>query len=243
MPKSNSNSTTKKSRMPLYISFLLIVGILICFFTVPSFNQFLKEAWDVLSSDDETRIKSWVEGFTWFGPVLIILLMIVQMFLLIIPSILLMIVSVLAYGPVWGSIISLISVGIASTLGYGIGRQLGVNPVQRILGEKTLQKIESFVNDYGFWAVAITRINPFLSNDAISFVTGMIKMDYWKFISSSFLGIGPLILFLAITGEDTDSLKSGLLWGSIVCFLIYGGYVWWDKRRKSSRDKYDSGKC
>lgn len=219
--------------MPLYVSLLLFAVILICFFTVSSFNQFVKEAWDVLSSDDETRIKSWVEGFTWFGPILIILLMIVQMFLLIIPSILLMIVSVLAYGPVWGSLISLIAVGIASTVGYGIGRQLGVNPVRRILGEKTLQKIESFLNEYGFWAVAITRINPFLSNDAISFVTGMVKMDFWKFSSSTLLGISPLILFLAITGEDTDSLKSGLLWGSIGCLLIYGGYVWWDKRKKN----------
>jgi uncharacterized membrane protein YdjX (TVP38/TMEM64 family) len=231
MPKSNSPKK-KKSRMPLYFSLLLIAVIFIFYFTVPSFNQFLKEAWDVLSSDDETRIRSWVEGFTWFGPILIILSMVAQMFLLIIPSILLMIVSVLAYGPVWGSLISLFAVAVASTVGYVIGRQLGVNPVRRILGEKTLQKIESFVNEYGFWAVAITRINPFLSNDAISFVTGMVKMDYWKFISSTFLGVSPLILYLALTGEDTDSLKSGLLWGSLVCLLIYGGYVWWDKRKK-----------
>lgn len=242
MPKSNFKPITKKSRIPLYISLLFIAGLLICFLAAPSFNQFLKEAWDVLSSDDETRIKSWVEGFTWFGSILIILLMIVQMFLLIIPSILLMIVSVLAYGPVWGSLISLIAVGIASSIGYGIGRKLGVNTARKILGEKTLEKIESFVDDYGFWAVAITRINPFLSNDAISFVTGMVKMDYWKFISSTLIGISPLILFLAFTGENTDSLKSGLLWGSIVCFLIYGGYVWWDKRKKSLSDNDDSGK-
>lgn len=237
MQKSPADSSPKRSKLPLYLSLFIIAGIFICFFTVPSFNQFLTEAWNVLTSDDETRIKNWVEDFGWFGPILIVLSMIVQMFLLIIPTILLMVVSVLAYGPVWGSAISLIAVGIASTVGYAIGRQLGENLVLKILGEKTLQKIKSFVNTYGFWAVAITRINPFLSNDAISFVTGMVKMNFGKFISATFLGISPLILFIAITGENTDSLKSGLLWGSIACFLIYGGYVFWDKRRKRTKTR------
>lgn len=237
MQKSNPDSSTKKSKLPIYLSLFIIAGIFICFFTVPSFKQFLTEAWNVLTSDDETRIKTWVEGFGWFGPILIILSMIAQMFLLIIPTILLMIVSVLAYGPVWGSAISLISVGVASTVGYAIGRKLGENLVIRILGKKTLQKIKSFVDEYGFWAVSITRINPFLSNDAISFVTGMVKMTYSKFILATILGISPLIFFIAITGENTDSLKTGLLGGSIACFLIYGGYVFWDKRKKRARKR------
>lgn len=231
----NKSSSPKKSKLPFYLSLLLVAILVISYFAVPPVNDFFKEAWSVLTSDDEARVKKWVEDFGWFGPVVIVVAMIVQMFLLVIPTILLMIVSTLAYGPIWGSIINFTAVIIASSVGYAIGKYLGLSFIERLLGEKTTKKITTFIENYGFWAVVITRINPFLSNDAISFVAGILKMNYWKFISATAVGITPLILLIAITGQNTDSLKTGLLYGSIASLLIFGGYIWWDKKRKSEK--------
>ena len=99
-------------------------------------------AWDVLTSDDEKRITQWVDGFGWFGPLVLILAMILQMFLLIIPTILLMVVAILAYGPIWGSLIILAAVFAASSVGYIIGRYVGTNFIMKLLGEKTKNTIE-----------------------------------------------------------------------------------------------------
>ena len=231
----NKSSSPKKSKLPLYLSLLLVAILVISYFAVPPVNDFFKEAWSVLTSDDEARVKKWVEDFGWFGPVVIVLAMVIQMFLLVIPTILLMIVSTLAYGPFWGSIINFTAVIIASSVGYAIGKYLGLSFIERLLGEKTTKKITTFIQEYGFWAVVITRINPFLSNDAISFVAGILKMNYWKFISATAVGITPLILLIAITGQNTDSLKTGLLYGSIASLLIFGGYIWWDKKRRSDK--------
>lgn len=235
MTEQNADATPKKSRLPLYLSLLLITILVICYLTVPSVNQFFQEAWNVLSSDDEARIKSWVEGFGWFGPALIVLAMVVQMFLLVIPTLVLMLVAVLAYGPIWGSVISFFSVVIASTIGYSIGRQLGTAFIARLLGENSFGKVRSFLKKYGFWAVAITRVNPFLSNDAISFASGILKMNYWKFSGATILGILPLIFLIAIAGKNINSLKNGLLWGSIGCLLIFVSYAIWDKRGKKTK--------
>ena len=90
----------------------------------------------------------------------------------------------------------------------------------------------SFLNNYGFWAVMITRINPFLSNDAISFIAGLLRMNYIKFITATLIGIAPLTLLIALTGRNIDSLKSGLLWGSLVSLVLFGLYIWWDKKQK-----------
>ena len=144
-----------------------------------------------------------------------------------------MVVAILAYGPIWGSVIVFIAVYSASSVGYFIGKYVGTQFIVSLLGKKTLEKVSSFLEDYGFWAVLITRINPFLSNDAISFVAGILKMNYWKFITATLIGITPLIALIAITGQNTDSLKTGLLWGSLGSLLIFGGYIWWDKRRIS----------
>src|SRR5690606_24547986 len=116
MKGTSSDPTSKKSKLPVYLSVLLVAGLVVSYFTVPSINHFFKEAWGVLTSDDEARIKTWVEGFGWFGPVTLVLAMVIQMFLLVIPTTLIMIVSVLAYGPVWGSVISFAAVLTAASV-------------------------------------------------------------------------------------------------------------------------------
>jgi len=229
--KNAQVASKKKSKLPLFLSLFLLGILVVCYFTIPEVNDFFTEAWNVLTSEDEARVKSWVEGFGWFGPIVIILAMVVQMFLIVIPTILLMIVTILAYGPIWGSVIIFIAVFVASSVGFFIGKYFGTEMIKNLLGEKTIKKITTFLEDYGFWAVAITRINPFLSNDAISFVAGLLRMNYFKFITATLLGIGPLTLLIALTGSNIESLKSGLLWGSLASLVIFGLYIWWDKKR------------
>lgn len=228
-PKSSSG---KQSKAPLIISVIVIAGIILAYFFIPDFQNFINEAWKVLSSNDEERIKKWVDQFGWMGPLVIILAMTLQMFLLVLPSLGLMLVSILAYGPVWGSLIILVSIFTASSVGYAVGRYLGPVIVKKLIGNKTEKKLGNFLDDYGFWAVIITRLNPILSNDAISFVAGVLKMNYWRFIGATMVGISPLILFIAVLGETTDSLKTGLLWGSVISLILFLGYIWWDKNRK-----------
>ena len=220
----------KKSRLPVVISLLLVASVLISYFVFPEVKSFFNEAWKVLTSDDQERIESWVSGFGWMGPVVLVLAMIAQMFLLIIPSVLLMVVAILAYGPVWGSVIVFTSVFAASSVGYVIGDYFGDSIVKKIIGAKSEKKVEDFLDDYGFWAVIVTRLNPFLSNDAISFVGGLLQMGYWKFIGATLVGIAPLTLFIAYFGGSTEGLKTGLLWGSLVSLVTFGAYVWWDKK-------------
>ncbi|WP_179346463.1 TVP38/TMEM64 family protein [Winogradskyella ursingii] len=229
---NENNSEISKSKWPLYISIFIIAGIFASYYLIPNVQQFLDNAWDVLSSDDEQKIKNWVDGFGWFGPVVLVLAMIAQMFLLIIPTVLLMVVSILAYGPIWGSLIIIAAVYAASSVGYMIGQYFGQTFVLKLIGKKTENRIERFIKNYGFWAVVVTRLNPFLSNDAISFVGGILKMGYWRFIGATLIGILPLTIFIAFAGESTENLKTGLLYGSLVSLLIFGIYVYWDKKKK-----------
>ncbi|MEM0519622.1 MULTISPECIES: TVP38/TMEM64 family protein [Aequorivita] len=229
---TNTRKATK--RLPLYLSLIFIAILVVCYFTIPEVKQFFTQAWNVLTSDDEARIQKWVEGFGWFGPLVLVLAMIAQMFLIVIPTILLMIVTILAYGPIWGSLLILIAVFSASSVGYLIGKYVGTQIIVNLLGNTTMKKVSSFLKEYGFWAVVITRVNPFLSNDAISFVAGVLKMNYWRFITATLLGITPLTILIAIVGKNINTLKSGLLWASIGSLILFIIYIWWDKKRKTT---------
>lgn len=221
-----------QSKWPLYISLVLVSIIIGSYFFLPNFQNFISEAYDVLSSGDEEKISQWVKQFGWWGPFVLVLAMTVQMAVLVVPTVLVMIVSVLAYGPVFGSVIILVGIFIASSIAYALGLALGAPVIEGFLGTKSNNKIKDFLHDYGLWAIIVVRFSPFLSNDAISLVAGIIKMGYWRFIGATMLGIFPLTVLIAYFGKSIDRMESGLIWLgslSIVGFIIY---VIWDKRRK-----------
>lgn len=217
------NSSIKKY-WSVIASVLILGGLVLAYFTIPVFHSFLNTGWEVIWSNDEERITNWFMQFGMWGPFLIVVLMVLQMFLLIFPTWLPMIVAVLGYGQVWGVLISVTAVFVASTIGYFIGEKLAAPAKDNLVGEKNFKKLSNFMKEYGFGAVVLFRISPFLSNDAISFIAGIIKMGYWKYIFASMTGIIPLAIAIAWFGKDTDSLEKGLYWiggFGVVIYLVF----------------------
>lgn len=217
---------------PLVASLLLVAILVACYFIFPGYHSFVNEAYHILLSDNDAEIKRWVGELGLWGPLFIVLAMVVQMFLIFVPSPLLMVVAVLAYGPVWGTLLSILSVMVSSTIGYFVGRMIGKDALYRLIGKNKEKKMESYVSEYGLWVVIISRVSPAFSNDAISFVAGIVKMNYLRFIGATFVGITPLAILIGWFGENNDRLQSGLLWTSIVCVILLIVYIIFDRRRK-----------
>lgn len=228
-PHTIASGKRKRNHWPLIISCIFIGGIILSYFIFPEFKQTLNEGWTVLTSEDKQRISGWVGQFGFWGPFFIVLAMVAQMFLVVINVVLLMLVAIIAYGPVWGSVIALLAILTASTIGYIIGKSVGEAGVSKLIGEKSQRKISGFMEEYGIWAIIIARLSPFLSDDAISFVAGFATMRYWQFILATLAGVLPLTILLAWLGEDWERLKTGLVWVSVVSIILFIGYVIYDK--------------
>jgi uncharacterized membrane protein YdjX (TVP38/TMEM64 family) len=139
---------SKKTRdYSLIISVSVIVLLVGSYFIFPGFNSFVKEAFDVLTSDDEKRIEEWVSQYGMWGPLVVVLLMIAQMFLFVIPNILLMMISIISYGPIWGSLLAWFGVFAASSTGYFIGKKLGHPLLERFVSPKVQDKLIRFVEE------------------------------------------------------------------------------------------------
>lgn len=221
-----------------YILTASILGILIIlYFAYPPFQDFIDNTWNILWSKDETKIRNHFKSFGVWGPVAIVIVMIVQIFLVVFPSWLPMIVAVLAYGFWGGALISITGVYCASTLAFYMGKWIGEERLEKMLGKSTDKKIGYWVSNYGFWTVAIFRISPFLSNDGISIIAGMLGMKYPKFILATLCGITPLSFAIAYFGRDTEKLKNGLYWIGGAGILIYGIYVYIDHHKRKREQK------
>lgn len=210
------------------VAIFLIAAI--CYWTIPSVQEFFDQTWEVVTSDDKQRMRQYVRQLGWAGPLVLVALMTVQMFLIVVPSVFIMAAAIIAYGPYWGSLVAMTAILVASTVGYWIGRSFNNAMTERLIGTKNAKKLEDFIEDYGFGAVAIFRLNPFLSNDAISFVAGILNLSYWKFIGATLLGTAPLTVFLAVMGKTTERMESGLLWGSLISVVLFAAYIYWDKK-------------
>jgi len=233
----DSLSKHLKDNSAIYLSLLLIISILTSYFIFPPFQEFLNEFWQVIWSEDHDQIVNWFDQFGFWGPLLILFLMSLQMFLIVFPSFLPMIVAVIGYGEFWGVVISVVGVFIASTLGYFIGEKLSNNVSEHLIGKKNVDKMSKFMKKYGFWAVVLFRISPFLSNDAISFVAGIIKMGYKKYILATMVGIIPLAIAIAFFAQNMERLEKGLWWIGGFGVLIYGIYLaleWYSKKAESA---------
>lgn len=232
----------KKIIFSKYFSFylsgvILLSLVLLYFFNLP-FQYFLDEMVDIIKCNEKERTREYFQTFGIWGPVAIILFIILQMFLIFFPSFLPIIIAVLAYGFWWGILISLIGISIAATIGYYIGLNIKGALINRWLGEKTREQMNFWISNYSFGVVVLFRISPFLSNDAISFIAGMLKMEYKKFMAATLAGMIPLSVAIGYFAEDITTLEDGMYWIGGAGLVLYAIYIFIDfnrKKRKTSR--------
>jgi uncharacterized membrane protein YdjX (TVP38/TMEM64 family) len=225
----------RTSKLPLIISLVLAAVLVGSYFIFPSFKANVDEAFQVLTSGDENRIKDWVSQFGIWGPIVIIVSLVMQMFMFIVPNILLIMISILSYGPLWGALLAWFGIFLASTVGYMIGNKLSPVVVQRLVSAKTQRNLKEFIGTYGMKAIIVLRLSTF-SNDGLSLVAGLLNMEYKRFITATLIGITPVIIVLAIFGKN-GRLEKGIVWVGVTLVVGLVIYIVIDMRRKKQKKK------
>ena len=219
----------KRGNVYLWIPLIILAGLVAGYFIFPDFQKGINEAFEVVTSEDPDRIKTWVKRFGALGPIILLLSMAVQTFLIIIPNLLLFIIAIVCYGPVWGSLICLTGIFASSSIGFFIGRKLGPGAIDRFVSEKSQQRVSLFVERYGSKAIAIARLSS-VATDALGFVAGALEMKYRKFIAATMAGVLPVIILIAVFGNRGKIERALLIIGGI-SLVILVVYIFLDKKK------------
>jgi uncharacterized membrane protein YdjX (TVP38/TMEM64 family) len=228
-----SESGQKKFSLPL-IAWLYLAGLLALigsYLFVPGVREFAVRAYDMLVSDDRSALQAWVQGFGWWGPVLILVLMIAQTVISAVPMILILLVSVLAYGPVYGALLGWLGAIIAAVLGYGIGLVFGQGIAERFVTPQIRDVIERNVRRYGGWAILALRLSPLVPSDGVSFVAGLVRMRFLPFVLATIAGVTPIAIAVGYFGSSIDRLQLGVIiisaasLAGLVAFIVYDRFV------------------
>lgn len=228
---SHTANLMNKPNIPAIASVVTILTAVGFYFFDAQFQEWADRAYDAFSSGEIETIKEFLEPYRDIGYLILLGAFLFQLFLFFVPSVLVMSLSIVMYGPWLGGLLCLVGVFLASVFAYALGSALGDYTIDKIIGHSSREKMEAFLEKYGFWTVTVFRLSPFLSNDAVSFVGGLVSMNFWRFIGATMLGITPLTVILAWMGQNTERVKIGFIILGVVSLLALGAYIFVDKRK------------
>ena len=227
----------KKNNIPAIISIVLLATVVCFYFLDGEFKNWSNDAYDVFTTGKISKIQDFLKPYRDIGYLILLGAFLFQLFLIFVPSVLVMSLCIVMYGPVLGSVLCLVGVFLASVFAFVMGEFLGNYTIDRIIGKRSRKHMTHFLQRYGFWTVTVFRISPFLSNDAVSFAAGLVRMNFWRFMAATMLGITPLTLLLAWIGEDTDRMRLGFIILGVISIAALIVYIFLDKKEESFRSQ------
>ncbi len=89
-------------------------------------------------------------------------------------------------------------------------------------------KFDNFSKKYGGFAIFLLRVNPLTTTDLVSYLAGLSKIKFWKFILWTGLGLVPMIFIQTYFGDvfvKGNGILSALVIILSVLYLIFFVYL------------------
>lgn len=164
---------------------------------------------------DEGTVSRWIEGRGAFGPVLIIVLMMLAVVASPLPSAPIALAAGAAYGHFAGTLYVILGAELGALIAFALARGLGRDILKRWFGERLDAGLLGSQNAL-MLAVFTSRLLPFVSFDMISYAAGLSGLHAWRFALATLAGIVPASFVLAhLGGEAARGDWQGASWAAI----------------------------
>jgi len=155
-----------------------------------------------LISSDADSVVNYLSSFENWTAIIFIFLVILEVLFALIPPLVLYLVGGILFGPFIGGIYAL----TGNVLGAGIAFQISKHWIrdfaEKRVPKRIKNKFDKLSEKHGPLAVFILRLNPFTTTDLVSYLAGVSKMKFWKFLLSTALGLIPLVFIQTYLGQS-----------------------------------------
>jgi len=150
------------------------------------------------------------------------------------PVTVLNVATVLTFGPIQGNLYGLFGWLASAAMGYGIGRGIGqeiVNKVARFWGRRVLEPADR----HGFLTVLTLRVFPVAPFTLVNFLIGAARIRFWDFFLASVIGRIPGVILLTLAGVQVERLFRepgliGLVLLGLTLIMVPLAFGWASKR-------------
>ena len=170
----------------------------------------------LLANRDE--LKSFLLQFKFLAPIVLIIFIALQVLFAPIPGQAAGLTSGFLYGPILGTIYSIMGLMIGSYLTFFLSRKFGRPFVEKFVHANTLKKFDHFSKENGLIALFLIYLLPALPDDAICYIAGLTKIRIRVLMIISTIGRLPGFIVLNIIGSGLASQTSK---NSLIIFVIF----------------------
>ncbi|MEP6483448.1 MAG: VTT domain-containing protein [Rudaea sp.] len=173
-----------RRRLIVFVAVCLVIVSLILIAVLTPLRHYL----------DIDHLTRFVENFADapLAPLAIIVVFIVGG-LFVIPVNALTAVTILAFGPIFGGIYSLIGSVLSAVVLYEIARRVPTYALQRRFGVRT-QSLHRYLLRHGVIAVALVRLVPVAPYSVVNLILGSLRIDRIDYLIGTALGMTPGII-------------------------------------------------
>ncbi|TYS67464.1 TVP38/TMEM64 family protein [Sutcliffiella horikoshii] len=135
-------------------------------------------------------IREWILSFGIFAPVIYIVLYTIRP-LILFPASILSLAAGLAFGAIGGTIYTIIGATLGAIVSFLVAKKFGKRIIKNQTSNVRVQKIQSQMEENGFFYVLLLRLIPLFNFDLISYLAGLSKVKLSHFILATVIGIIP----------------------------------------------------
>ena len=140
-------------------------------------------------------------------------------------------VNGMAYGAVWGTVITWTGAMLGAFLAFGLARRFGRPFVQLKVARKNWYTLDEWTARDGWQIILVSRFTPIIAFNLINYAAGLTRVSWWTFAWTTGLGILPLTVLMVVMGDNFDRLP----WSAWLLLLGSGLVLWFVLRQTRGR--------
>lgn len=169
----------------------IIITLLLILFIIYGFREGL------FTSNE--KLVEYIAGYGTIGPIIFMLLQIVQVIFPVIPGGASCLVGVLAFGPIWGFIYNYVGLCLGSMVVFYLSRRYGLRLIRKLFSKETVDKYLGYIRTNKFnWIFTIGIFFPGAPDDLLCYIAGVSKMKWHQFIWVILLGKPLTLVFYSL---------------------------------------------
>lgn len=166
-------------------------------------------------------IRLYLISFGIYAPLIFIIIYTLRP-LIFFPSSLLCFTSGITFGPLLGTLYTVIGASLGTFVAFGIARLLGRTTVTRLLHGR-LAHFDQKTAEKGFQVILFTRLVPVLPFDAVNYGAGLSQIRFRDFALATLLGLAPHAYVYNYIGDSLLDIGSPQFYKGMILFIFIIG--------------------
>ena len=148
---------------------------------------------------DQEAVSAYLQGYGAWGPAILFVLMVAQVFIAVIPGHALMVTAGYVYG-MTGLVVIILSTILGSQIAFFIARKYGRSLIYKLASSQIIERWDGMARNQGILFYFFSFVLPIFPSDLMCYVAGLGKISPRHFLLANILGRTVVAVSITVIG-------------------------------------------